>query len=298
MFFLTAVVTRGTIDSEIRTVFGISNENAGGWYMVRAITRAFEILQTLGRNGPLSITELARELKLPKSTVHDILSTLQHEGAVLRDTDRQVFGLGWRLFELGQRAQEDMELRRIARSYLLALHRSLDETLHLTVLDGGEVLYVDCVESTQRLRTYSVIGVRAPLHCTAVGKAIMAHMEPARINRIVDQYGLARFTDNTITTREQLFAELERIRREGYAVDNVEHEAGVRCVGAPIHDHGGKVFASISISGPTIRITEDAVEELGRHVRETATGISEHLGYRESRSPERMRNPLANNGLV
>ncbi len=117
------------------------------------------------------------------SAVHGILSLLQHEGAVLRDLERQVLGLGWRLFKLGQRAQEDMEIRRIARNYISNLNRDLDETVHLTVLDGGEVLCVDCVESTKRLRTYPVIGVRAPLYCTAVGKALMVYMPVRRVDK-------------------------------------------------------------------------------------------------------------------
>ena len=266
--------------------------------MVRAINRGFDILQLLSTRGPLGVTEIARTLDLPKSTVHDLLTTLQHEGAVLRDSERQVFGLGWRLFELGQRAQEGMEIRRIARNYLLQLHRLIDETLHLTVLDGGEVLYVDCIESTRRLRTYSVIGVRAPLHCTAVGKAIMAHLEPAAVERIIDQYGLPRFTENTITDRARLLEELQRIRHDGYSIDEVEHEAGVRCLGAPVRDHAGNVFASISVSGPTMRISRDRVEELGRQVRQTAAEISTHLGYRERRSGLNSRHPQPDNELM
>jgi IclR family transcriptional regulator, KDG regulon repressor len=254
--------------------------------MVRAINRGFDILQLLSRRGPMGVTDLARALDLPKSTVHDLLSTLQHEGAVLRDSERQVFVLGWRLFELGQRAQEGMEIRRLARNYISNLSRDLDETVHLTVLDGGEVLYVDCVESTKRLRTYPVIGVRAPLYCTAVGKAIMAHMTEEQVERIIDQYGLARFTDNTITDRGRLFQDLAAIRRRGYSVDDVEHEAGVRCLGAPIRDHAGTVFASISVSGPTMRITRERVEELGRQVMTTADEISAHLGFRGGRIPK------------
>lgn len=252
--------------------------------MVRAINRGFDILQLLSTEGPMGVTELARALDLPKSTVHDLLSTLQHEGAVLRDSERQVFALGWRLFELGQRVQEGMEIRRIARNYISKLSRDLDETVHLTVLDGGEVLYVDCVESTKRLRTYPVIGVRAPLYCTAVGKAIMAHMPAEQVDRIIDQYGLARFTDNTITDRERLFRDLAAIRRRGYSVDDIEHEPGVRCLGAPIRDHGGTVFASISVSGPTMRITRERVEELGHQVMSAAEQISAHLGYRAGRA--------------
>lgn len=250
--------------------------------MVRSVRRAIELLQTLGEQGSMTVTELARRHSLPKTTVHDILKTLESLSIVVRDSGTSTFQLGWTLFELGQRAQDKSGLLRVARSSIERLNRVLDETVHLTVLDNGEVLYVDCVESTRRLRTYPVIGVRAPLHCTAVGKAMMAFLDDDQVDLIVDQYGLARFTDNTITTRETLSEELKRIQDLGFAVDDVEHEPGVRCVGAPIRNAGAEVFASISISGPTMRITRARIPELGRLLVETADGISRGLGYRDA----------------
>ena len=229
----------------------------------------------------MTVSDISRDLGFAKSTVHDIISTLESQGIVVKDPELLTYGLGWRLFELGRMAQENMELRKIARGPLERLHRILDETVHLTVLDNGEVLYVDVFESSKRLRTYSVIGVRAPMHCTSVGKAMMAYMDDAQIDRVIDQYGMARFTDRTITDRALLGEELRRVRSQGYAVDDIEHEPGVRCVGAAIHDHAGAVFASISISGPTARITSNRVTELGKLARETADEVSSRLGYRK-----------------
>lgn len=254
--------------------------------MVRSVTRAFEILNRIGTTNGTTASDLSRDMNLPKSTVHDILSTLEAQGIVVKDPELMTYGLGWHLFELGRMAQENMELRKIAKAPLERLFRILDETVHLTVLDNGEVLYVDVFESSKRLRTYSVIGVRAPLHCTAVGKAMMAYMDETTVDRFIEQYGLARFTERTITDRETLLEELRRVRAKGYAVDDIEHEPGVRCVGAAIRDHSGSVFASISVSGPTARITPNRVSELGGLVKETADEISQRLGYGKQRRVE------------
>jgi DNA-binding IclR family transcriptional regulator len=141
--------------------------------MVNSVQRAAAILDLLGREKRLGLSQVAKRLRIPKSTAHSIIETLVREGLVARDAPTGTFGLGIRLLELGQAAQENFELRRVASPRLLALNREVDETVHLTVLDGDVVLYVECFESSKRLRTYSVIGVRAPLHCTAVGKAIL-----------------------------------------------------------------------------------------------------------------------------
>ena len=137
-------------------------------------------------------------------------------------------------------AQSDLEIRRVASPFLKELNSELDETVHLTVLEGNEVLYVDCLESTKRLRTYSVIGVRAPLYCTSVGKAILAFLEPKELEKILDSLIFEKFTENTITDKIFLMDELKMIAQRGYAVDNMEHEEGLRCVGAPIRNHNGK----------------------------------------------------------
>jgi DNA-binding IclR family transcriptional regulator len=190
------------------------------------------------------------------------------------------FSLGIRLLELGQEAQENFELRRVASPFLQQLNRVLDETVHLTILDGDVVLYVDCYESTKRLRTYSVIGVRGPLYCTAVGKAVLAFLDDDEQIRLMNRMTFQRFTAKTHTGPDALKEDLRRVRERGYSIDDVEHEEGVRCVGAPIYDNKGRVCASISISGPTQRITPEAIEGLAREAVGTALEISRKLGYR------------------
>jgi DNA-binding IclR family transcriptional regulator len=248
--------------------------------MVKSVVRVMQILDTLSAEDSLSITEISTKLGSPKSSIHDIVSTLLTTGILEKDLDRNRYRLGLKLFELGNQAKENLEIRQVAVPVLKALHERLDETIYLTVLDGREVLYVECFESTKRLRTYSVIGVRAPLHCTSVGKVILAFMDEDAVEEVVQSMGLPRFTEATISDREKLDTELAKIRRRGYAIDNMEHEEGVRCLGAPVRNHTGEVLASISVSGPSQRLTVDRIEEIAPLVMNTAEEISKRLGYK------------------
>jgi len=250
--------------------------------MVKSVDRAIRILELLSENNKMGITEISKKLNLPKTTTYDIVSTLHERGILEKDEENNRYFLGLKLFELGDAARANFELRKIAVPYLKELNSKLDETVHLTVRDNDEVLYIECFESTKRLRTYSVIGVRAPLYCTAVGKALLAFLPDEEINKIVRKKGFIRFTPNTITDEKRLFDEIKKIRELGYSIDDVEHEEGVRCVGAPIRDHTGRVVASISVSGPTQRVTKSKVPQLAKIVMATAEEISSRLGYKKT----------------
>lgn len=247
--------------------------------VVRSVRRTIKILESFNSEEGVGVTELSKKLNIPKSSVHEILTTLVQEKILGKDDDRSRYYLGTKLFELGNRARANLEIRKVAIPLLKALNEELDETVHLTALDNGEVLYVECFESTKRLRTYSVIGVRAPLHCTAVGKAILGFLPEDDIERIVRTKGLERFTENTITDKALLLEDLKQIVQRGYAVDNMEHEEGMRCVGAPIRNSNGVVFASISVSGPSQRITPDRIPQIAKVVVSTGKEISRRLGY-------------------
>jgi len=250
--------------------------------MVKSVDRAIRILELLSENNKMGITEISKKLNLPKTTTFDIVSTLHERGILEKDEENNRYFLGLKLFELGDAARANFELRKIAVPYLKELNSKLDETVHLTVRDNDEVLYIECFESTKRLRTYSVIGVRAPLYCTAVGKALLAFLPDEEIKKIVRKKGFIRFTPNTITDEKRLFDEIKKIRELGYSIDDVEHEEGVRCVGAPIRDHTGRVVASISVSGPTQRVTKSKVPQLAKIVMATAEEISSRLGYKKT----------------
>jgi IclR family KDG regulon transcriptional repressor len=248
--------------------------------MVKSVYRAVKILDVLSSEGEKSVTEISTTLSFPKSSVHEITSTLLATGILEKDSDRNKYSLGLKLFELGKQAQANLEISKVAIPSLRSLHEQFDETVHLTVLDRKEVLYIECFESTKQLRTYSVIGIRAPLHCTAVGKAILAYLDDEEVEEIIRSMGLPRFTQNTITDRVRLNAEVRKIRDSGFATDEMEHEEGVCCVGAPVRNHTGQVVASISVSGPSQRITPVRIEEIAPLVMERAAEISRRLGYK------------------
>lgn len=248
---------------------------------VNSLARAVRILEAFGHNEKMGVTEISKKLGLPKSSTHEIVSTLVTEGILEKDQNNSRYWLGVKLFELGNRARANLEIRKVATPFLKELNEYFDETVHLTILDSSEVLYVECFESTKRLRTYSVIGVRAPLYCTAVGKAIMAFLPEEEILNIIKEKGLPRFTPNTITEKEHLMKELSKIREKGYAVDNMEHEEGVRCIGAPIRSHSGEVFASISLSGPSQRINLEKSSDAAGRIITAANEISRKMGFRD-----------------
>jgi len=248
--------------------------------MVNTVLKAIRILDLLAAEPNQGISDIARSLGLPKSSVFGILETLSVMGVLERSGENGKFHLGTKLIEWGNRAQIDLDLCRIARPFLQGLNAQFDETVHLTILDKDEVLYLDCVESRQRLRTYSVIGVRAPLYCTSVGKAILAYQDDDEIRRIAREKGLEAFTERTIADEDQLFKEVRRVRSAGYAVDDMEHEDHLRCVGAPIRNARGEVFASLSLSGPAERNTHERIALMAPSVVRAGLEISRRLGYR------------------
>jgi DNA-binding IclR family transcriptional regulator len=248
--------------------------------MVNTVLKALQILDALSTGSTLGVSELARSLDLPKSSVFNILDTLASRKVVEKNSETGKYHLGVKLIELGNCAQAGLDLCRIAAPILKGLNVRFDETVHLTVLDSDEVLYIDCIESQRRLRTYSVIGVRAPLYCTSVGKAILAFRSDEEIGRIAREKGLAPFTPNTITNIERLREDVAAIRARGYAIDDLEHEEHLRCVGAPVFDARGEAFASISLSGPAERNTCERIAEMAPFVVEAANEISRRLGWR------------------
>ncbi len=247
---------------------------------VQSLDRALKILEVLGNNQKgLGVTELAHEVDLHKSTVHRLLNTLAQRGYVEKDQETEKYKLGLKIVELSNKILTNMELREEARSYLEELMKYANEVVHLCVLREGEVVYIDKVECPNTIRMYSQIGRRAPVHCTGVGKAILAFLPEDEIISILKTKGMPQKTPNTITDLQEMLKHLKEIRHLGYAVDEIEHEPGIRCVAAPVWDHTGQVVASISVSGPAYRLTRERVPELAVKVKETGLKISRRLGY-------------------
>jgi DNA-binding IclR family transcriptional regulator len=247
---------------------------------VKSVYRAIKILEAFNADEGMTVTEISKRFNFPKSSVHQILNTLTNENILKKNPLTNRYFLGVKLFILGDRARANLEIRKVAEPLLKKLKEMFDETVHLTVLDNDEVLYVECFESSKLLRPFQIIGYRAPLHCTAVGKAMMAFMNEQDIDRVIRTKGLKRFTKNTLTDRMSLLKDLEAVVARGYSVDNIEHEQGVRCIGAPIRNHGGQVFAAVSATWPSQRLQLSRIPKLAKTVIATAHEISRRLGYR------------------
>ena len=256
--------------------------------LVQTIERASSILDILGQspNG-ISIRELSSKIKLPKGTIHRLLSSLSYFGYVRQDPKTRNYLLGFKLVELGNLLLNQLDLRKEAEPFLKDLAERTKETVHMVLLDRNEVVYIDKVETDQHtsgLRMASRVGLRNPAHSSAVGKVLLAHFSEEELNNFTKEKGLLKRTENTITDPGRLREHLSIVRTQGYAIDDEENEKGIRCVAAPIYNEVGKPVAAMSISGPAFRITKKVIQEsLKKEVMETALKVSQRLGFRRGK---------------
>ncbi len=225
---------------------------------------------------PVGVTELAERTGRPKSTVHRMLGTMTAMRVVEQVVDGR-YAIGLRLFEIGSRAAVRISLRDIAAPELRDLTERLDETSHLGVLDGDEVVYVEKVEGSASIRMSSQVGHRNPLYCTGIGKALLAFAGEEAIEAVC-RAGLATRSKGTITDPTALREDLALTRARGYSIDDEEVEAGLRCVGAPVFSADGETQAAISVAGPAMRMGLDRCEEIGPELTAAATRIGRALG--------------------
>ena len=245
------------------------------------VKKAMDVLDCLGRTGtPLSAGEIGGKLNMSRSTVYRLLTTLATGGYVAQDVvNPGKYRLGFRILGLASSLLDGIELRQQALPFLEELRDLANETVHLVSMDEGQVTYIDKVECSQAVRMHSAIGRQGFAHSTAVGKAMLAFMPYEVVGRIIEAHGLPACTPHTITDEGALLKELERVRGQGYAIDDAENEEGIRCVGAPIFDHRGEPVAALSVSGPAFRMTPQRLQELSAPVKATAFKISRQLGY-------------------
>jgi DNA-binding IclR family transcriptional regulator len=254
-------------------------------YHVQVLDRVFRILDILAESGSgISLTEMAERLMLHKSTAHRLMMVLETSRFVERHPTTGKFHLGSRVMELGLCAVSQLDVYGIAGPHLRTLVSETGETAHLAVLRDGEIVSLVSAESQQTLRTPMTVGTRTPVHCTSLGKAILAFGPEEYIDEFLKGRTLKAYTRKTITSSSRLKAELRAIRARGYAIDNEEREVGLRCIGAPVCNSAGEVIAAVSIAGPAFRITEERMTALAGAVVRTAARLSASLGYRETKS--------------
>lgn len=250
------------------------------YYRVRAVERALELLGIFAQGqAELSLAQMAERMRLHKSTVHRLALTLEKAGFLRRNPATGGYSLGLKLLELGAVVLNSLELRTQARPHLERLRRDTGHTVHLGILDAGEVVYIDKIEGDTPVRIYSQVGRRAPAHCTGLGKALLAFQPAAVIREVVATRGLRRYTPETIISVHQLLSELERVRERGYAVDMAEHEPLVHCVAAPIRDHTSQVIAAVSVTLIVPSLPAAEVERYASAVVATALAISADMGW-------------------
>lgn len=248
---------------------------------VQTIERAFDVIELLGNaDHHLGISEIAHRSELPLATTHRLLATLRRLGYVEQNPETSKYTLGVRILQLRGAVIEQLNLGVQAMPIMKMLMNRVEETVHLAVFNEGEIVYIERVEGLRTQGMYTRIGKRAPAHCTALGKVLLANMpEHIWFDDVVHRHGLKSFSETTITSIDTLQHELEHTRKRGYAIDNGETGECVRCVAAPIQDYTGQVVAAISISGPQSQVTVDRVEELGESICWAADLISQKLGF-------------------
>jgi IclR family acetate operon transcriptional repressor len=251
-----------------------------GGDQVQSLVRALALLNRISEAADegATLTELAQQVGLPPSTAHRLLTTLEQERYAKFDHDGRLWSIGVQAFVTGCTFTQTRSLVGLARPHMRRLMEDSGETVNLAIEDEGEAVYLAQVECRQMMRAFARPGSRVPLHCSAVGKAILSAVSDKWLSKILHQRGMPRLTVKTITSPARLRAELERARVVGYAVDDEEHAVGLRCISAPIFDETGGVIAAVSASGPLARIVDERVAQLSALVLETARAISAEMG--------------------
>jgi len=246
--------------------------------MSQSVARALHLLIQLG-NGPAGLDELAQSTGVHKTTVLRLLRTLSDERFTFRDQNNR-YHLGSRIFDLAARGTDQREIRGIASPHLVAFNRTYGRTTHLAAMEGGEVVYIDKLESHDQIRMFSRIGLRANLNSTAVAKVILADLPDAELRQIVATMDYTKRTPNTITTPERFLEEIETVRAQGWAQDREENEPSINCLGVPIRGASGRVVAAVSVSVPDVVLPLAQVLELLEPLQAVGEHISRDCGYR------------------
>jgi DNA-binding IclR family transcriptional regulator len=241
---------------------------------IRAVERALDVLLCFSRNTPeLSMTQIAEQIGMNKSTVHRLLATLEGKRFVQRDPATGMYRLGIRLLQMAYLTLEHNDLRRLAAPFLRHLNEEYRETVHLAVLDDADVVFLDVIESPQPVKLAAAVGQRLPGFATAAGKAILAFMPDERVQYVLKR-GMPQYTRNTLQSPETFMENLRQVRQCGYALDEEELEEGVNAVAAPILGLNEQPIATVSIAGPAYRMTRERMVEIGPSVVVVARDIA------------------------
>ncbi|MEQ8356363.1 MAG: IclR family transcriptional regulator C-terminal domain-containing protein [Kiloniellaceae bacterium] len=257
---------------------GGTGKSAAQGGQVQSLGRALSILERLADADGMTLTDLSQSVGLAPSTTHRLLTTLQQRRFADFDEEYGVWVIGVGAFNVGNAFLRNRRIVTLGRPVMRRLMEEVGETVNLAVEDKDELVYITQFESHAPMRAFFRPGRRAPMHASAVGKAMLAEMDEAALTSLLQSKGMPRFTDKTFVDPVALRADLLRIRERGWAVDDEEHTIGMRCVAATIHNEHAEVIAGVSVSGPSVRVTETRLGELGARVVQAANAITEQIG--------------------
>ena len=257
-----------------------SREDTTG--QVQSLARAISILKALARaDDGMTLTDVALTVGLPPSTTHRLLTTMQHDRIVRFDQATALWHVGVEAFVIGNSFIRSRDLVVMARPIMRRLMEETGETVKLGVQDDGEVIYLAQVESRETMRAYRAPGTRVPMHCSGVGKALLANQSEEEVNRILQRHGLTRVTEKTLATPVRFRDALAQIRKQGYAIDDEEHAVGLRCIASVVFNEHDEPIAAISVSGPSARISDEKISVLAGMVTRAAKSIASEMGSRQ-----------------
>ena len=245
---------------------------------VRALDRGLQLLRLLAREHRITLSNIAMQAGMPPSTAHRLLTTLQEHRFAEFDEDAQEWMVGVEAFRAGSEFLNRIGLVDASRDILQRLMSETGETANLAIIDDGDMVFVSQVETHNPIRAFFHMGTRSPMHACGAGKALLAQLAREDIERLLQRKGLPEFTPKTLTRPHLLFAEIETTRTRGWAYDDEERYAGMRCIAAPVFNAHGDAVAGISVSGPTVRFTEKDISLFSTAVRRAAADLTERIG--------------------
>ena len=226
----------------------------------RTVQRGLDMLELLGTHAEgMALCELAQALHLPRSTAFNLAQTLTHLGYATQQEDTGKYRLGLKMFEIGAGAMHQVDVMELIRSCMAEVHHKINETMHLGVRAERDTLYIDKLDSTQSIRMTSYVGSRAPLYCTALGKAILSTMDDAQVRALYADVPMTALTPHSITSVDKLLEQLAAVRSRGYAVEREENNENVCCVAIPLRNREGRAVYALSVSAPSFRMGEDEI---------------------------------------
>jgi len=250
-------------------------------YIIQAVSHALDLLEQFhGDIDELGVTELSKRLKLHKNNVFRLLATLESRGYIEQNKATENYRLGLKALELGQTFIKQMGLLRQAKPILEQMVEACNETSYVAIYKDNYIVYLDVVETNLTVRVVSRVGSRLPAFCTAAGKVHMAYMTEEELEELLGKIRFEQITPTTVSSAEAMREELVKVREQGYAMDDEELDLGVRCISAPIRDYTRRIVGAISISGPTMRVGDERIQnELVPLVLKSATELSTRLGF-------------------